>query len=108
MAALLGPGGAIAVIYATSDRAKSNTQEVEHLKDAAKSAVPRIEENEKQIRLIQVDVSGINKAMGDVKESTDAIAGGIEELKKENVTRLKNELDDANREIRRMRRDDDR
>ena len=108
MAALLGPGGAIAVIYATSDRAKSNTQEVEHLKEATKAVAPRVEKNQEQIRLIQVDVSGINKSMGDVKTSQSEIASGIEELKKENVTRLKNELDDANRELRRMRRDDDR
>ena len=76
------------------------------LKEAAKVLPMRIENNEKQIRSVKVDISGINQAMAAVQISTAKIATGINELKQKNVSRLEKELDDANREIRRMRRND--
>ena len=54
MAILLGPGGALAIVYATSDRSKSNAYEVEHLKKME----PRIEKTEKEVRFIRVRVDG--------------------------------------------------
>lgn len=101
---LLGPGGAIAVVYATSDRAKANSYEVKHLK----TLEPRVDNAEKEIHIIKADVSGINQSMKEVKASSKAIAVGIEELKQENVNRLKSELEDAKREIRRHRLNRDR
>ena len=103
MAALLGPGGAIAVIYATSDRAKANTQEVEHLKDATKSIEPRMVKTEDDVRLIRVNVGQMKTSVDAVQMQQTDIASGIEELKKENVNRLKSELEDARRELRQER-----
>lgn len=105
MAALLGPGGAIAVIYATSDRSKSNSQEVEHLKEATKAIEPRMEKTEEDVRFIRVDVGKMKTSVDTMATEQTAIASGIEELKGENVKRLKDELADAKRELRRARND---
>ena len=105
MATLLGPGGAIAVIYATSDRSKANSQELEHVKDAAKSIEPRMEKTEEDVRLIRVNVGQMKTSVDAVQVQQTAIAEGIEELKGENVKRLKDELEDAKRELRRARND---
>jgi hypothetical protein len=104
MAMIVGPGGAIAVVVATSDRSKANSQEVIHLKEADKALTPKVQRNTEDIRLIKVDVSGINKSIGEVNDSQTAIAAGIEDLKKENVNRLQKELDNANRQLRRLER----
>lgn len=105
MATLLGPGGAIAVIYATSDRAKSNSIEVEHLKKAGKEIVPRIEKTEDSVNAIKVKVETIDTSMNAIETSQAEIATGIQELKRENVNRLKSELADAKRELRKRSRD---
>jgi hypothetical protein len=102
---LIGPGGAMAVIYATRDEARSNTQDVEYLKKASKKLEPRVEDTEDNIRLIKVRVGTIDKSINAIETSQTAIAGGIEELKQENVKRLQDELDEAKRELRRRDRD---
>jgi len=105
MATLLGPGGAVAVIYATSDRAKENSQEVKHLKDTNGSLLPRLDKTEEDVRYIKVRVSEVKTQMGEVQTQQTSIANGIEELKNENINRLKSELDDARRELRRRGND---
>ena len=104
MSLLLGPGGAIAVIYATSDMAKANSKEVEHLKESSRTAIwPRIEKTEESVRLIRIQVDTIKTSVKQIKGSNADIVKGIQELKKENLNRLKDELDDARRELRRER-----
>lgn len=107
MAALLGPGGAIAVIYATSDRAKANSAQVEHLNEATKAMEPRMEKTEESVRLIQVNVGKMKTSVDAVQIQQTDIAAGIESLKQENVNRLQRELDTANRELRRRSRNED-
>lgn len=97
---LLGPGGAFAVIYATNDRSKSNTEDVKAMK-------PRVEKAESDVRIIRVRIGDMQGSMNGIKTQQTVIAEGIEDLKKENVTRLQQELKDAKRELRRRDRFDD-
>ena len=110
LAILLGPGGAIAVIYATSDRAKANSAQVEHLKKTTESFEPRLAKTEEDVGLIQTDVGKLNESMGGLKHQFKTqigdIAKGIKELKQENVNKLTDELEDARRELRRERNRD--
>lgn len=92
MALLLGPGGALAVIYHTSDRSKANSVDVEQLK----ALEPRVEKTE-------ADIRSIKSSMTTMAKSSKEIASGIKELKQENLTKLKNELEDTKRELRRER-----
>lgn len=104
MSLFLGSGGMVGSYYALKARAASNTKEVEVLKEAAKTTEPRIENNAKDIRLLKGDVSGINKSVGEMKGQQTTIVDGIEELKNENVKRLKQELKDAKQELTQLRR----
>lgn len=102
MSLLLGPGGAIAVIYATSDRSKENSHKVDELRKLE----PRVGKTEDDIQFIRVRVKEVGTAVELVKEDTGAMVIGIAELKNENLNRLKQELAEARREIRRRDRQD--
>ena len=105
LALLLGPGGAFAVIRAMDDRSKDNSREVKAMKaDVDADVKPRLNKVEENVDLIRVDVSKMGKSVDDMRTEQTVIADGIEELKGENVERLKDELDEAKRELRRRRR----
>jgi hypothetical protein len=96
MALFLGPGGAVAVVYATSDRSKDNTREIEILKPLPE----RVSISEGAIIEIRSSVKTFSEAVSAVQTQQSDILSGIEELKSENVNRLKQELRDARRELR--------
>lgn len=104
MAVLLGPGGAIAVIYATSDRSKANSHKVEELKKLE----PRVEKTEEDIRYIKARVGEVGASMEEVKADQTEIVDGINELKQENVDQLKAELKEARWELRNRKRNPNR
>lgn len=104
MAVLLGPGGAIAVIYATSDRSKANSHKVEELKKLE----PRVEKTEDDIRYIRARVGEVGTRMDEVKADQTEIVEGINELKQENVDRIKAELKEARAELRNRNRNRNR
>jgi len=100
MAAILGPGGALTVIYATSDRSKANSMKIEQVEKLE----PRVKQTEEDVRYIKASVKGVSEKVDTAMVQQTAIAAGIEELKDENVNRLKEELDEAKRELRRRPR----
>jgi peptidoglycan hydrolase CwlO-like protein len=97
MALVLGAGGSGAVAYTTSDRAKANELNVTHLQEATTSLEPRVKKTE-------LDIQSIKTSVAAIATSNKSIAGGIEELKEENVKRLEKELEAKEREIRRLER----
>lgn len=105
LALVLGPGGAFAVLQAMDDRSKTNTHEVKSMKAEVEDDVkPRLDKVEESVDLIRVDVSKMGKSVQNFDKQQTAIVEGIDELKQENVKRLKDELDDMRRENRRLRR----
>ena len=104
LAAVLGPGGALGVIYATRDQTKTNSAEIEHNGKQVERLEPRVKASEDGIQFIKNKVKANGATIGEMRTEQTAIHSGIEELKKENVNRLKEELDDAKRELRRRRR----
>lgn len=96
LAALLGVGGAVGGAVTATDRSEVNQVEVKNIKEANKALDIRVSGTESDIQDIKTSVFAI--------ETSQAImASGIGELKKENVDRLKEELEEAKREIRRHR-----
>ncbi len=80
--AIVCTGGPLAVVYTTQDTSEANSAKIEALE-------PRLKQVEKHVGAIKTDMEGI--------------AGGIDELKEENVNRLKTELEDAKQALRRER-----
>lgn len=90
-------GVAIGSYYATEARSKHNERQIiKH--DSA------IEQNTDDVRYIKVRVKSIDDTLTEAKKKQSVILDGIEELKSENVNRLKEELRDARRELRRRPR----
>lgn len=108
MALLFGSGGMVGSYYALKAQAASNTEKVEQVEAAAKATEPVIEKNTDDIRLIKVDVSNINKSVGEMKTQQTAIVNGINTLKKEaqteKQTRLEEKVKALERENRRLER----
>ena len=96
LGALVCTGGPLAVIYTTQDNSKANTEQIEAMK-------PRMDQVESDVRFIKGRVGDIDKSVGTIKKDMKGIAGGIGELKEENVNRLKEELEDAKQALRRER-----
>lgn len=101
MALLLGPGGAIAVVYATSDRSKANAASIE----AHKAFGPRITETEAAVAEIKQDIGKIQTDVKTGKDQAAKILTGIDELKKENINRMTDELKETKRLLRKAERD---
>ena len=106
LALLLGPGGAFAVIRAMDDRSKSNEHGIKAVtKTIDEDFKPRMEKTEKDVNYIKIRIGKVDEKVDKAMTQQTTIVDGIEELKKENVNRLKDELDDARRELRRVNRD---
>ncbi len=96
MMAVIGPGGAMAVLYATRDQSKDNATKVEALKIGADKLEPRVEAVERSILGIQDSIKVL-----------PAMATGIKDLNEEKTQRIKDKiekLETENRELRRKRR----
>lgn len=105
LAMVLGPGGALTVVYATSDRSKANEMKVEAAaKDIDDDIKPRLDRTENDVADIKEHIGKIDEKVSTAMDQQKVIVDGIEELKKENVDRLKQELRDARRELRRRGR----
>lgn len=104
MALLFGSGGMVGSYYALKALAASNADRVQAVEVDAKATKQRIEKNSDDIRLIRVNVNGINESVGGMKDQQTAIVDGIEDLKQENVDRLEKENAKLEREIRRLER----
>lgn len=100
MALTLGPGGAVAVVWATSDRSKANAQSVEQLKGLQ----PRVDQNDKALRQITQDVADNKTAIAAMGAQQGKILSGIDELKKENVNQLKQGLAETKQELAEAKR----
>lgn len=100
MALLLGPGGAIAVVYATSDRSKANAAKVE----SHDAFGPRIADTESAVEEIRSDIGKIQLNVSGAKLQQTEILKGIGELKKENITRMTDELSETKRLLRQAER----
>lgn len=95
LALILGPGGALTVVYATSDRSKANSIKLEQVEKIE----PRVEKVEDSVELIQVDVSRMGSKVDSVEATQKVIVDGIEELKQENVESLKDKNARLEREL---------
>lgn len=104
LATILGTGGAVGGAVTATDRSQVNQVEVKNIKEETRALDSRVKKTEADIRAINRSVGTISASVGTIQTDQTAIAGGIEELKKENVNRLKNELEDAKAEIRRQER----
>lgn len=93
---VLGSGGTTAVIYTTSDIAKANSLEVEHLKQLG----PRLDKTEEDIGTIQVDLGKIEQSVASGARQTAKVLEGIKSLKEENVNRLVKENEKLERKVR--------
>lgn len=100
MALFLGPGGAVAVVYATSDRSKENAAKIE-VHDTYDS---RIQKTEKSVEEIKHDIGKIQTSVSAAKSQQAEILSGIGELKKENINRMTKELEETKRLLRRAER----
>lgn len=107
---IVGPGGAVGAHYALKGQAASNTQEVKHLNksihgtDKRPGLVDRVGQNEENIRLIEVHEASLDKSIKGIEASYKLVVGGIEDLKAESVNSLKKDLAKAEREVRRLER----
>ena len=101
---LFGSGGAMGVVYATSDRSKANEIKIEAAAKSVDNLEPRLNKTEGDIRYIKAEIKGVGEDVDKAMVQQTAIIEGIEDLKKENVNRLQDELRDARRELRRRPR----
>lgn len=90
MAALLGPGGALAVVYVSDSRSKDNAEVIREIK-------PKVEANSQAVR-------EIGDKIGTVATEQIEIGRSIKAMEDKNVRRLEKELEEARRELRRRRR----
>jgi len=90
-------GGGVGSYYALVDRSKHN-------EEAAEQNAKRIDETEKDVKFIKVKVNDIDNSMDKMSIEQTVIKDGINELKKESINELKDELQDAKRELRRRNR----
>jgi len=101
MAMLLGPGGALAVVYATSDRSKANEAKAK----SHDAYGPRITKTEAAVAEIQGDIAKIETSVASAKTQQTKILSGIGELKQENIERVEDELADTKRLLRKAERE---
>lgn len=104
MALVLGPGGMTATYYAIKDRGIANESAVQQLRKDAAVIHPKIEENTKDVQLIKIDISKIERSVMDLKKQNTSIAAGVESLKQVNVDRLEKQNDRLERKIRVLER----
>lgn len=97
MAMVLGPGGAFAVVYATSDRSKANAATIE----SHNAFGPRITKTESDVYEIKNDIGDLKTSDAAGQKQQTEILKGITELKKENVDRMTAELEETKRLLRR-------
>jgi hypothetical protein len=101
---LFGSGGAMGVVYATSDRSKANEIKVEAAAKHIENFEPRLDKTEGDIQYIKAEIKDFGEDVDTAMVQQKVIIEGIEDLKKENVNRLQDELRDARRELRRRPR----
>lgn len=89
-------GGGLTTYYMTVDRAQDNELAIEKL-------IPRVESAEGDVRYIKATIKETKTSVEKVRDEQKAVLSGIEELKKENVKKLQDELSDAKTELRRER-----
>ena len=96
--ALLATGGSVGASWlALRDQARENTSRIEH--QEAKST-----EIEGEIGGISVRLGQMETAVGDLARETKRTADGVDALKEENLSKLRDTISDQRRELNRLRR----
>lgn len=92
VATILGAGAAVGGAITATDRSEVNQVEVKNIKETTEALDIRVSQTES-------DIQDIKTSVGVIPD----MARAVEELKKENVDRIKDELEDVKRENRRLR-----